>query len=150
MGPYVIWNEPYQGDAKVHNGAFYGITRNHIISIYGRLACPLPFPTHACNNHGTCNWHFLYGFFLFQNTLPKHMGVGILQLHLVICRIWLGHYCDSNLEMSSPFSHQCMRVFVPLLSQNETAPTSAPSRMDGKWSGISFLLAPSSPVNHGG
>ncbi len=34
--------------------------------------------------------------------------------------------------------------------QNEPAPTGAPGRMDGKWSGNSFLLDSSSLANHGG
>jgi hypothetical protein len=34
--------------------------------------------------------------------------------------------------------------------QNEPAPTGAPGRMDGKWSGNSFLLGASSLANHGG
>ncbi len=136
-------------NAKVRNGAFYGITTwNHIISM---AACLSSAFSHTCMRQplepaiGTFCMDFL-----LQNTLPKHVGFGITQLHLVVCRIWLGHYRDSNLEVSTPFSHQCMRVFVPLLSQSETALTSAPSRMDGKWSGISFLLASSSLVNHGG
>jgi hypothetical protein len=33
---------------------------------------------------------------------------------------------------------------------NEPAPTNAPWRMDGKWSGNSFLLGSSSLANHGG
>jgi hypothetical protein len=33
---------------------------------------------------------------------------------------------------------------------SEPAPTSAPWRMDGKWSGNSFLLGSSSLANHGG
>jgi hypothetical protein len=36
---------PYQGDAKVRNGAFYGITRNHIISM---AACLSSAFSHAC------------------------------------------------------------------------------------------------------
>jgi hypothetical protein len=33
---------------------------------------------------------------------------------------------------------------------SEPVPTSAPWRMDGKWSGNSFLLGSSSLANHGG
>jgi hypothetical protein len=35
-------------------------------------------------------------------------------------------------------------------SHSEPVPTSAPWRMDGKWSGNSFLLGSSSLANHGG
>jgi hypothetical protein len=34
--------------------------------------------------------------------------------------------------------------------QSEPAPTSAPWRMDGKWSGNSFLLDSNPLANHGG
>jgi hypothetical protein len=39
---------------------------------------------------------------------------------------------------------------VPAKGHSEPAPTSAPLRMNGKWSGNSFLLAFSSLANHGG
>jgi hypothetical protein len=41
-------------------------------------------------------------------------------------------------------------VFPGSMGHNEPAPTSAPWRMDGKWSGNSFLLGFSSLANHGG
>jgi hypothetical protein len=53
-----------------------------------------------------------------------------------------------------PVGSQCIPqagiLQVPAKGHSEPAPTSAPWRMNGKWSGDSFLLAFSSLANHGG
>jgi hypothetical protein len=41
-------------------------------------------------------------------------------------------------------------IYIVVISHSESAPTSTASRMDGKWSGNSFLLGSSSLANHGG
>jgi hypothetical protein len=50
-----------------------------------------------------------------------------------------------NLELPSS-----KNTMVKKLGHIEPAPTSAPWRMDDKWSGDSFLLDSSSLANHGG
>jgi len=42
------------------------------------------------------------------------------------------------------------RPLVPASGQREPAPTSAPYRVDCKWTGSSFLLSSSSVAHHGG
>jgi hypothetical protein len=67
-----------------------------------------------------------------------------------IFKLLCSHHVLSLFPMGSQCIPQAGILQVPAKGHSEPAPTSAPLRMNGKWSGNSFLLAFSSLANHGG